>query len=99
MKMADATTDTAMAVGGSNTDCVRGLKAKLGEDYLFPNDEDECDRLDMMHAMFTHMMHGELFLAPIGPNPGRVLDICTGTGIWAIDFGNTGVELSCPHHI
>lgn len=60
---------------------------------MFPNDEDEQDRLDMMHAMFSHMMHGKIFLAPIGPNPGRVIDIGTGTGIWAIDFGNIGTEL------
>ncbi|KAL2000617.1 hypothetical protein VTN02DRAFT_2860 [Thermoascus thermophilus] len=57
--------------------------------YMFPNDEDEQDRLDMMHAMFSHMMHGKIFLAPIGPNPGRVIDVGTGTGIWAIDFADT----------
>ena len=33
-------------------------------------------------------MEGRLFYAPIGQSPQRVLDIATGTGIWAIDFGN-----------
>ena len=31
---------------------------------------------------------GELHLAPIGENPQRILDLGTGTGIWAIDMGN-----------
>lgn len=29
-------------------------------------------------------MDGSLYLAPIGPNPQRVLDVGTGTGIWAM---------------
>ena len=33
-------------------------------------------------------MNGKLFFAPIGDNPGRILDIGTGTGIWAIDVGD-----------
>ena len=28
------------------------------------------------------------YLAPIGDNPGRVLDLACGTGIWAIEFGD-----------
>ena len=32
-------------------------------------------------------MDGKLFYAPIGESPQRVLDIATGTGIWAIEFG------------
>jgi ubiquinone/menaquinone biosynthesis C-methylase UbiE len=31
---------------------------------------------------------GELHLAPIGENPQRILDLGTGTGIWAIDMGD-----------
>ena len=27
---------------------------------------------------------GELFLAPLGPNPERILDLGTGTGNWVI---------------
>jgi len=30
------------------------------------------------------MMEGKLFLAPIGDNPQRCLDVGTGTGIWAM---------------
>ncbi|KAL1966263.1 hypothetical protein VTN77DRAFT_4616 [Rasamsonia byssochlamydoides] len=56
--------------------------------YLIPNDEDECDRLDMMHEMMLVMMERRLFLAPIGSSPQRVLDLGTGTGIWAIDFAD-----------
>lgn len=32
-------------------------------------------------------MNERLFYAPIGESPQRVLDIATGTGIWAIEFG------------
>jgi ubiquinone/menaquinone biosynthesis C-methylase UbiE len=31
------------------------------------------------------LLNGELLIAPI-ENPQRVLDLGTGTGIWAIDF-------------
>lgn len=55
--------------------------------YMFPNDEKEKDRLDIAHEMMLTMLDRELFLAPIGDSPGRVLDLGTGTGIWAIDFG------------
>lgn len=33
------------------------------------------------------LLEGRLHLAPIGSNPQNVLDVGTGTGIWAIDFG------------
>ncbi|KAF2190318.1 S-adenosyl-L-methionine-dependent methyltransferase [Zopfia rhizophila CBS 207.26] len=58
------------------------------ETYLFPNDDEEKDRIDMYHHVMTLRCDGELHLAPIGPNPQRILDIGTGTGIWAIDMGD-----------
>ncbi|KAL1966607.1 hypothetical protein VTN77DRAFT_4018 [Rasamsonia byssochlamydoides] len=56
--------------------------------YLLPNDEEESDRLDMIHEMMLTLMDRKLFLAPIGESPHRVIDLGTGTGIWAIDFGD-----------
>lgn len=43
------------------------------------------DRLDMQHSMMTALMNHRLFWAPIHPEPLKILDIGTGTGIWAID--------------
>ncbi|TDZ15586.1 Secondary metabolism regulator LAE1 [Colletotrichum orbiculare MAFF 240422] len=72
--------------------------------YHFPNDEEENDRLDLQHHIFDLSFDGKLGLAP--PNQpdakvARVLDLGTGTGIWAMDFGEehtgsevTGVDLS-----
>jgi len=60
----------------------------------------EQDREDMKHAMIMFLCQ-QLHFAPIGPNPQNVLDMGTGTGIWAIEFGDQyqganvlGVDLS-----
>ncbi|KAI5816918.1 S-adenosyl-L-methionine-dependent methyltransferase [Pyronema omphalodes] len=58
--------------------------------YALPNDETEQDRLDMMHHIYLLLLGGQLYSAPLD-NPQRVLDIGTGTGIWAIDFAD-----NCP---
>ncbi|KAH0537106.1 hypothetical protein FGG08_006067 [Glutinoglossum americanum] len=55
--------------------------------YVFPNDDREQDREDLKHAMIMELVGGVLHFAPIGDSPQRVLDIGTGTGIWAIDMG------------
>ncbi|KAI9733434.1 MAG: hypothetical protein M1834_003518 [Cirrosporium novae-zelandiae] len=52
--------------------------------YQFPNDEKEQDRLDLVHHLMTLALDGKLHLAPLS-NPSRILDIGTGTGIWAIE--------------
>ncbi|KAB8288222.1 hypothetical protein EYC80_010223 [Monilinia laxa] len=52
-----------------------------------PNDDDEQDRMDLLHHVFNLVLEGKLYLAPI-ENPQRVLDVGTGTGIWAIDFAD-----------
>lgn len=52
--------------------------------YNFPNEESEQDREDMKHAMMVNLCQ-VLHFAPIGPNPQEILDMGTGTGIWAID--------------
>ncbi|KAI5800176.1 S-adenosyl-L-methionine-dependent methyltransferase [Peziza echinospora] len=55
--------------------------------YFMPNDERENDRLDLQYHMLNILFGGKLFLAPI-KNPKRVLDLGTGTGIWAIDIAD-----------
>ncbi|KPM41478.1 hypothetical protein AK830_g5067 [Neonectria ditissima] len=56
--------------------------------YNFPNDDTEQDRLDMIHHVYSLVLEDRLFLAPIEPVGLDVLDIGTGTGIWAIQFGD-----------
>lgn len=55
--------------------------------YPLPNDEKAQDHLDIMGHMFKLVLDGKLFLAPIGSNPQRVLDLGCGTGMWAIEMG------------
>ena len=38
--------------------------------------------------MMSHLLGDRLFWAPIGSEPQKVLDLGTGTGIWAIDFAD-----------
>lgn len=53
--------------------------------YPIPNDEAEQNREDMLHTMMMESTDGRLFYAPIGPNPQKVIDLGTGTGLWAIE--------------
>jgi hypothetical protein len=52
--------------------------------YNFPNDDSEQDREDMKHNMMVNLCQ-TLHFAPIGRDPGNILDMGTGTGIWAIE--------------
>ncbi|MCJ1300074.1 hypothetical protein MMC08_002868 [Hypocenomyce scalaris] len=55
--------------------------------YPFPNDESELDRLDLQHHLMTMLFCGKLHLAPL-KEPKKILDLGTGTGIWAIDMAD-----------
>ncbi|KAI1259420.1 S-adenosyl-L-methionine-dependent methyltransferase [Xylariaceae sp. FL1019] len=82
-------------------------KYKQGR-YFLPNDLAEQERLDLQHQLFCLTIGGKLHLAPIPEGPKRVLDIATGTGIWAIEFASQhpdtqviGTDLSPiqPHYL
>ncbi|RDW65196.1 hypothetical protein BP5796_09888 [Coleophoma crateriformis] len=69
--------------------------------YAMPNDEQEQDREDMKHAAVQRVCDGRLIFAPIGDSPQNIVDLGTGTGIWAIEVGDqfpsatvTGLDLS-----
>lgn len=50
-----------------------------------PCDETANETQDLAHHMYLLTLDGKLHLAPI-ENPHRILDVGTGTGIWAIDM-------------
>ncbi|KAF5010819.1 hypothetical protein FDECE_3028 [Fusarium decemcellulare] len=64
-------------------------------EYNIPNDDQENERLDLQHHLFLLTLDSKLGLSP--PNlprhkVKRVLDLGTGTGIWAMDFGDEHPE-------
>lgn len=69
--------------------------------YFLPNDEAEIDRLDLQHHVMRLTIAGAFCLCPKNEGANRVLDLGTGTGIWAMEFADAhpaaevvGVDLS-----
>lgn len=58
-----------------------------------PNDEEEFKRESLKHAMFKEVLHGQLFLAPVGPNAQKIIDLGTGFGDWAIE-GTSSISVT-----
>ncbi|OJJ45620.1 hypothetical protein ASPZODRAFT_133477 [Penicilliopsis zonata CBS 506.65] len=56
--------------------------------YPLPCDEQEQDRLDIFHKLFTVARVSDGLIYAPHPSNGRVLDLGCGTGIWAIDVAN-----------
>ncbi|PQE22047.1 hypothetical protein CJF30_00010016 [Rutstroemia sp. NJR-2017a BBW] len=57
--------------------------------YPLPNDVLEQDRLNFQHRFLRMTIDGKLFISPVDTSgPINVLDIATGTGIWAVEFAN-----------
>lgn len=88
--------DAESAFTASVTSSIRAYRQENGRtyhaykegSYLIPNDELENDRLDFQHAIFLRTLGGKLHVSPIPGDVQNVLDIGTGTGIWAIDFAD-----------
>ncbi|ORY70306.1 S-adenosyl-L-methionine-dependent methyltransferase [Pseudomassariella vexata] len=98
--LAASTSITSSVYGHSYQNGRRYHKYRHGR-YPIPNDETEQNREDMLHAMMLEVTNGKLFFAPIGDYPQKILDLGTGTGIWAIEMGDkyasaevTGIDLS-----
>ncbi|KAF4540124.1 Methyltransferase domain-containing protein [Lasiodiplodia theobromae] len=67
----------------------RRYHAYKGGDYYMPNDDTEQDRLDFVHHMLMLTTNKQHFHAPIKKDQlKRVLDVGTGTGIWAIEVAD-----------
>lgn len=69
-------------------------------DYQLPKDEEEDFRLDFQHHALFHAI-GNHYIAPIHPPLPLILDVGTGTGIWASEMARSfsdslvvGVDLS-----
>ena len=56
--------------------------------YGMPVDEAEMDRMDLQHRKYELLLNDRHFLAPISDSPQNILDLGTGTGIWALDVAD-----------
>ncbi|KAJ3516590.1 hypothetical protein NM208_g14824 [Fusarium decemcellulare] len=54
--------------------------------YLVPNDEEEQDRMDLVHHLYCLALGGELFLAPLADEPSHVADLYPSAEVISTDL-------------
>ncbi|GJJ74213.1 hypothetical protein EMPS_06571 [Entomortierella parvispora] len=69
--------------------------------YMLPNDLPESDRLDGQHYIVRYIFQGNYNVKLDRTAPLKILDVATGTGIWAIEMAHEfpnaeihGIDLS-----
>lgn len=80
-----ATSDCAYAINYMLTAIHSRYHAFRYGRYPIPNDDEEYKREALRHMMLKELLHGKLYLAPIGDNPQKIIDLGTGFGDWAIE--------------
>ncbi|KAK7430462.1 hypothetical protein QQZ08_002981 [Neonectria magnoliae] len=55
-------------------------------EYWASNDEEQNECQDLNHHAMLLILDNKLFLAPLKSDVQKVLDVGTGTGIWAIEI-------------
>ena len=70
-------------------------------EYGLPVDDPERERMLVQHRKFSLVLEGRQFLSPIVEYPQKILDLITGTGLWAVDVADqfptatvTGVDVA-----
>ncbi|CCE28868.1 uncharacterized protein CPUR_02558 [Claviceps purpurea 20.1] len=62
---------------------------KFTTNFFFPNDDQQIKSEELFHHFSTILLDDQLFLAPLEKDKiHRVLDVGTGSGIWAIEFAD-----------
>ncbi|CCE28058.1 uncharacterized protein CPUR_01532 [Claviceps purpurea 20.1] len=62
---------------------------KFTANYFIPNDDQQLESEESCHHFLTMLLDDQLFLAPLEKDKiHRVLDVGTGSGIWAIEFAD-----------
>ncbi|KAK0387404.1 hypothetical protein NLU13_5716 [Sarocladium strictum] len=101
--IASSSASLASSIFRSRSENGRTYHAFKEGKYVLPNDDSENERLDLQHMLFQLTLDGKLFCSPggAGSKSHRVLDVGTGTGIWAVDYADdhpdaevVGVDLS-----
>ncbi|KAF5546673.1 methyltransferase [Fusarium mexicanum] len=92
-----ASTTASVSESIFNYRCENGRTYHAYKDgkYVLPNDEKENERLDLQHNLFLLTFGDKLGLAPPcypDTKVNHVLDLGTGTGIWAMDFADEHPE-------
>ncbi|OCK82077.1 S-adenosyl-L-methionine-dependent methyltransferase [Lepidopterella palustris CBS 459.81] len=85
--LGDDTDTLASSIKASRMENGRQYHAYRDGAYWGPNDEHAKEILDFAHHMYLLTLDNKLHLAPL-ENPQNILDVGTGTGIWAIDMAD-----------